>query len=318
MTLDEQNFNQALRNHSICEIESIPKSDLHNHAGRGGNKTYIEKWANVKIDSPSQPFNSLDEMNQWLKDHVKCHCSGISGYLKRVEAAFAQAKADHIDVLALSYAVDEVEALGTIDNFIQVMNEMHERFAPDTLVLPDLALGYDLNEQKCLDQIFGANWFYGIDICNYSNIYSINELKAICRKARKSKLILKAHVGEFGGSDDVRRYAEELELDQIQHGIAAAESPQIMKWLAKHRIQLNVCPTSNVMLKNTKNYQSHPIRILFDYGIPVTINSDDLIIFNASISQEYLNLYQSGLMTIEELDEIRKIGLHSVHRQRTQ
>lgn len=254
-------------------------------------------------------------MNQWLNDNVKCHCPGFPGYLKRIEAAFAQAKADHIAVLALSYAIDEIDACGTIDGFIKIMDEMHERFAPDTLFLPDLALGYALSEQNRLDEIFDAHWFRGIDICNYSGTYSINELKGVCQKARGAKLILKAHIGEFSGSEDVMRYAEELELDQIQHGIAAAASPQIMKWLAKHKIQLNVCPTSNVMLKNAENYRSHQIRVLFDYGVPVTINSDDLMIFNASVSQEYLNLYNAGLMTMEELDIIRKIGLDSVNRK---
>jgi adenosine deaminase len=310
--LSEAKFCSALKNHLIYEIESIPKSDLHSHAGRGGKISYIEQWANVKITPPTQPFNSLDEMNQWLNDHVKSHCPpGLSGYLKRVEAAFAQAKTDNIAVLALSYAVDEVEAFGTINNFINVMNEMHKTFAPDTLFLPDLALGYNLDEQDKIDEIFSANWFKGIDICNYSGMYSINELKSICQKGKNSKLILKAHVGEFGGADDVMRYAEELELSQVQHGIATADSPQIMKWLSDHKIQLNVCPTSNVMLKNTENYQSHQIRKLFDYSVPVTINSDDLIIFNATVSQEYLNLYHSGLMTAEELDFIRQTGLAS-------
>jgi adenosine deaminase len=309
--LSEEKFIQALKNNSICEIQSIPKSDLHSHAGRGGSITYIEQWLNVKIIPPSEPFNSLKEMNQWLNDNVKCHCPSFSGYLKRVEAAFAQAKADNIAVLALSFAIDEIDACGTIDNFIRVMDELHKNFAPNTEFLPDLALGYTPDEQIRLDEIFGANWFKGIDICNYSSRYSFNELKSICQKARESRLIVKAHVGEFGGADDVMRYAEELELNQIQHGIAAADSPQIMKWLSKHKIQLNVCPTSNIMLKNTINYQSHQVRRLFDFGVPVTINSDDLIIFNASVSQEYLNLYNAGLMTAEELNVIRETGLAS-------
>lgn len=306
-----ERFYQALRDGSIHEMEGVPKSDLHSHAGRGGSINYIEKWANVQIKPPSRPFDSLEQMNQWHNDHIKCHCQGFSGYLKRIEAAFAQAKTDRIAVLSLSYAIDEIDACGTMDDFIKVMDEMRERFAPDTLFLPDLALGHLPDEQNRLDRIFDAGWFHGIDICNYSNKYSMKELKDMCRKARDSKLVLKAHIGEFGGADEVMRYAEELELDQIQHGIGAAESPQIMKWLAKHKIQLNVCPTSNVMLKNTPDYRSHQIRVLFDYGVPVTINSDDLIIFNASVSQEYFNLYQAGLMTAEELDIIRETGLSS-------
>jgi adenosine deaminase len=303
-------FKMYLQENSLKGLESIPKSDLHSHAGRGGSITYIEQLANVKITPPSEPFNSLNEMNQWLNDNVKCYCPGFSGYLKRVEAAFVQAKNDNIAVLALSFAIDEIAGCGTIDNFISIMDGMHKKFAPETEFLPDLALGYEPGQQDKLDEIFSANWFRGIDICNYSSCYSMNELKKICKKSRDSKLILKAHIGEFGGADDVMRYAEELELNQIQHGIAAADSPQIMKWLAKHKIQLNVCPTSNIMLKNSMNYQSHQIRKLFDFGVPVTINSDDLIIFNATVSQEYLNLYNAGLMTADELNTIRLTGLN--------
>ncbi len=64
--LGELKFIQALNNNSISETQSIPKSDLHSHAGRGGSIKYIEQWANVKIIPPSEPFNSLKEMNQWL------------------------------------------------------------------------------------------------------------------------------------------------------------------------------------------------------------------------------------------------------------
>lgn len=132
--------------------------------------------------------------------------------------------------------------------------------------------------------------------------------------SRSSGILLKAHVGEFHGADQVMKYAEELELDEIQHGIGAAESPQIMKWLSRNKVQLNVCPTSNIMLKNSESYKCHQIRKLFDYGVPVTINSDDLLIFNATVSEEYLNLYNAGLMTAEELNIIRETGLkHKYH-----
>ncbi|MNE89847.1 Aminodeoxyfutalosine deaminase [compost metagenome] len=103
--------------------------------------------------------------------------------------------------------------------------------------------------------------------------------------------------------------AEELELHEVHHGIAAAESPQVMRWLADHNICLNVCPTSNVMLGRTEDYSTHPVRALYDAGVPVTINSDDMLIFNQSVSEEYLNLYSSGLMSANELNDIRETGL---------
>lgn len=141
--MDDDFFLHALTHNRISDIENTPKSDLHSHAGRSGRIEYIERWANVQITPPSQPFASLAEMNGWLNDHVKCHYPGYPGYLKRVEAAFAQANADHIAVLAMNYSIGEVEVCGGMDSFVKIMDKMHTEFAPNTLFLPDLALGYE-------------------------------------------------------------------------------------------------------------------------------------------------------------------------------
>lgn len=308
--MEKRMFLQALEHHSLIELEKIPKSDLHNHAGRGGALSYLHKKWGIPSEPPDRPFHSLHEMNAWLQDHVKCYFPDGSGYLPRIEAAFAQAEKDSIRVLALSFTLDEIYFLGGINSFIDCMDRLLHTYAPNTCFLPDLALGYKkTDETERLDEILGAHWFCGIDICNYSHTYSISELKGVCRKAKNNGLILKAHVGEFGNPDEILQYAQELNLDQIQHGIAAAQSPHVMKWLADHKVQLNICPTSNVMLKSSRSYSTHPIRVLFDYGIPVTINTDDLLIFQATVSQEYLNLYQSGVLTGEELNIIRQTGL---------
>jgi len=301
-------FIQALESNSLPDIQRIPKSDLHNHAGRGGSPAYIEKLLGVTLPRLTTPLASVPEMDEWFNDNIKCFFPDKNGWIPRLAAAFIQAKADNIAVLVQSYSVDEVDIMGGIDIFSTVIGGLHQAYAPETLLLPELTLSSPNNITK-LDEIFSANWFTGIDIINYWDACTMDDMKTMCRKAREHKLITKAHVGEFGGTDDVLRYAEELELDQIQHGIAAAQSPQIMRWLAKHKIQLNVCPTSNILLGNTKSYATHPIRILFDYGISVTINTDDLLIFDATVSQEYLNLYNAGLMTAAELNAIRETGL---------
>jgi len=305
-------FIQALENNSISEIQSIPKSDLHSHAGRGGTLSYIENMLSVTLPRLTEPLHSVAEMDAWFIENIKCHFTNIHGYIARVGAAFVQAKADNISVLAMSFGIDEAYCMGNLDIFIAVMNGMHHAFAPNTIFLPDLSLW---KVDKRLDEVLDANWFKGIDIINYSGTMTMEEMKAMSRKAHRQGLITKAHVGEFGGADDVMRYAEELELDHIQHGIAAAESPQIMNWLAKNKVQLNVCPTSNILLSNTKSYETHQIRTLFDYGIPVTINTDDLLIFDSTVSQEYLNLYNAGLMTADELNTVREIGLSSAHNK---
>jgi adenosine deaminase len=76
----------------------------------------------------------------------------------------------------------------------------------------------------------------------------IEVFQPLYRAAKSKGMRLKAHVGEWGTADDVWRAVETLELDEVQHGIAAAESAAMMRFLADHEVRLNVCPTSNVML----------------------------------------------------------------------
>jgi adenosine deaminase len=103
----------------------------------------------------------------------------------------------------------------------------------------------------------------------------------------------------FGSSCYTRRVpedrAEELELDEVQHGIAAAQSTSVMKFLADNRIRLNICPTSNVLLGRVQSLAEHPIRKLYDAGVKVTVNTDDVLVFGQSVSDEFLNLYRAGL-----------------------
>ena len=63
------------------------------------------------------------------------------------------------------------------------------------------------------------------------------------------------------------------------------------------------------MLGYAPSYKDHPIKVLYENGVRVTINTDDLLIFDSSIENEYLKLYRAGNLGAEQLDEIRKIGL---------
>jgi adenosine deaminase len=82
-----------------------------------------------------------------------------------------------------------------------------------------------------------------------------------------------------------------------------------MRFPTDHGIPLNVCPTSNVRLGRAEGYARHPIRTLVDYGVRVTVNTDDVIFFGQGVSDEFLNLYRGGAFTARELDEIRQNSL---------
>ena len=121
--------------------------------------------------------------------------------LDRLEAAFIQAAADNVKVLSAGFGYyEDVGAL------IQSMKNLNQQFAPNTLLLPELALNRNCNvdeEYSRLDEILSYNWFKSIDIIGEEFDQPIKNFKKIYKKAKDHGLRLKAHVGEFGTADDV-------------------------------------------------------------------------------------------------------------------
>ena len=162
---------------------------------------------------------------------------------------------------------------------------------------------------RSLDAHLENRFWQGIDLYGDEYARPAGAFKAIFRRAKAQGLRLTANVCEYGDANAVVETVCELELDEVQHGIAAASDRAAMRFLADQGIPLNVCPTSNIRLGRARDYRTHPLRALYDHGVRVTVNTDDVIFFDQGVSDEFLNLYRSGAWRAEELDEIRRNGL---------
>lgn len=303
------NFVEALEAKEFEELRRIDKSDLHNHATRGGNIRDFTK----DIDLPQRNFKSLNEMQYWYETNVKNMFSGKEGFISRIESAFRQAKNDGIRRLALSFGIGDSMHFADIHDYIMALSKIHKSIAPGINFIPELCFERTNNiepVEEIFEEVLSYNFFRSIDLVGDDRL-PVSNYKNIYQKAKRNGYILKAHLGEFGNAESIRKGANELELDEVQHGISAVTSFEVMSWLRYQDIQLNICPSSNVMLNRVHSYMEHPIRELFYHGIRVTINSDDMLIFDQSVTQEFLNLYSSGCMSANELNIVRGFGLES-------
>ena len=57
--------------------------------------------------------------------------------------------------------------------------------------------------------------------------------------------------------------------------------------MAEKQIPIEVCITSNVMTGCCRAIDEHPVRRLFDAGVPVVLNTDDPDMFRTDLSHEY-------------------------------
>lgn len=308
----DSSFQDALEAGDRDAIRRFPKSDLHNHLVGGGNPAYVSAVTNETLDALDRKLTSMAEMHTWADEHLG-HLNSPESRFLLIEAAFVQAASDGVtrleggeDIWAPTFykrsATDLTERL----------KQIHARVAPRVEWIPQLGLSRhclvkDLD--RWIRPFLELGFYRTIDLSGDEFAQPIESFKPIYRLAKQHGLRLKAHVGEWGNADSVRRAVEELELDEVQHGIAAAKSPTVMRFLADNHIRLNVCPTSNLMLSRVESLTSHPIRKLYDAGIKVTINTDDMLMFAQSVSDEYLNIFRAGCLTADELEQVRLNGL---------
>jgi adenosine deaminase len=109
------------------------------------------------------------------------------------------------------------------------------------------------------------------------------------RKARALGLPANPHAGEGEGPDSVRETIAELQPARIGHGVRASEDAELVESLARAALPLEVCLTSNIRLNVYPSYQAHPAKRLLDAGCVVTLNSDDPVLFQTTLTDEYLH-----------------------------
>jgi aminodeoxyfutalosine deaminase len=125
--------------------------------------------------------------------------------------------------------------------------------------------------------------------------------------AREAGLHLTVHAGETVGPESVWG-ALRLGAERIGHGIRAAEDPALLVYLREKNIPLEICISSNVATGAVASLEEHPVRRIYDAGVPIVLGSDDPAMFHTTLEGEYeLAAYAFGF-TDAELRRIAENG----------
>ncbi|MDC8003710.1 hypothetical protein POV27_06585 [Aureisphaera galaxeae] len=291
-------------------IHQLPKADVHNHFHLGGTMQRLNtQYPQANITVPDA-FNGLEGMIDFIYgtlNEVMCTTEDVVFFM---EMALESAIADNVTLLRASVDIGLARFFDhSIDRVLAEVVRLQEKYKDQIDFRPDVGVNKDLALEKVYSdgvRCISSGLFHGVDIYGKENGKDLTPFNELFQEARKHELKTKVHIGEFSDHQTIEETILLLSPDEIQHGIRAVDSEKTMDLILEHKIRLNICPHSNVALGATKSLKEHPMRTLFDHGINITVNTDDLLLFDATLTDQFVDLLNEGVFSFEEVNRIRE------------
>ncbi len=111
------------------------------------------------------------------------------------------------------------------------------------------------------------------------------------------------HAGEAYGPDSIHQALHYCGAHRIGHGTRLREQGDLLNYVNDHRIPLEICLSSNIQTQAAKHMGDHPFKFYLDLGLRVTLNTDNRLITNTTMTDEYYIAYKEfGLSPQNILD----------------
>ena len=149
----------------------------------------------------------------------------------------------------------------------------------------------------------------GLDSSELGNPPS--KFEKVFKKAKDEGFKLVSHAGEEADISYIYGALDLLKVERIDHGVQSFKSKKLMNRLKDEQIPLTVCPNSNIELKVFENYKKHNIKELLDFGLNITVNSDDPAYFKGYLNQNFINLCENLDLSKEDIIKLVKNSFKS-------
>lgn len=292
---------------SVSDFISLPKIDAHNHLNLGMRYASYAPWAGFYIPNFPRKMKGLDEMHEIIGEYTRPRAKTMRDVTDLLVLSINDAIADGVKVLEGSIDIGFVNHCGSLDAFLDMVQNITDKFKGKINLQPELGLGktFDIDKiREWAPPCIESGLFNSIDLYGPEVEEGIENFQPIFDLAGKKGVKRKAHVGEFSNAASVKNFIEAFNLEEVQHGIGAVQDDSVLQFIKDRDLRLNVCPESNVMLGAVKNLESHPIKKLVETGIRVSIATDDLLFFGKTVSEQAFDLVNKNVLTEEQVKKI--------------
>ena len=301
------------------KISDIPKIELHVHLDGSVNLYLASKLLNKDLDEVKKMMVAPDKCND-LTDYLKMFDVPVSlmqtkenlkeiAYnltldLERDNVIYAEVRFAPLKHTLLGLTADEVilsvlEGLRLNKNIKTnlILCMMRNDSFEDNLKVIELA-------EKYKDMGVCA-----IDLAGDEINFKTSDFEDLFKIAYDKNINYTIHAGEAGSIDSLKS-ALSFKTKRIGHGIKAIDDTEVIDYIIKNNILLEVCPTSNYQTLKSLKYSEHPLYTLYKNGVNVLVNTDNRTVSNISLNEEYEKLIHDFNFSI---DDFIKMNLNAIN-----
>ena len=151
----------------------------------------------------------------------------------------------------------------------------------------------------------------GFDLAGAEYNVPAKDHKAAFQLILNNNVNCTCHAGEAYGPESIAQALHYVGAHRIGHGTRLRENGDLLNYVNDHRIPLEICPSSNVQTGAVSELASHPVKFYFDFGLRVTINTDNRLITDTTVTRELWLVHKHCGLSIEDLSTIIVSGFKS-------
>ncbi|MCX2719112.1 adenosine deaminase [Lentiprolixibacter aurantiacus] len=284
--------------------QTLPKIELHLH---------LDCSLSYEVASTIKPGMTREDYEENFIAPPKC--TDLADYLTRAIKGFElmqtreqlrmvtldlfkQLKADGVIYAEIRFAPLLHTGLGlspeeVVETVIRASQEGIERFGVEARLI--LCTLRRFNEEQSLQTARIVNEFkgtlvVGMDIAGDEAGYPIDAHRKAFAFANKNGIKCTAHAGEACGPHSVWETIKHFHPLRIGHGARSIEDEDLLQFLKKHKLHLEICPTSNIQVNVFDQIENHPVDLLYRKGLSISINTDARTISDTTLVNEYSKL----------------------------
>ncbi|MEZ4437921.1 MAG: adenosine deaminase [Polyangiaceae bacterium] len=313
-------------------FQELPKSDLHVHLdGSLRIETIIELAQEGGVEIPSEEPTQLREAMNLGKN-----CGSLVEYLKAFDVTLKvlqtedalyrtafelaeDAARENVHLMEVRYSPmlhtrKGLKLVGVVEAVLAGLRAAQATYGIESNVIVcgirNISPEHSL-EMAELAVAYKGRGVVGFDLAGAEYDHPAKHHKSAFQLVRDNNVNSTIHAGEAYGPESIAQALHVCGAHRIGHGCRLREDGDLLHYINDHRIPLECCPSSNVQTGAVKDLGRHPLKLYYDLGLRVTINTDNRLVTDTTVSKELWLCHTRMGMPLADIKSLVMAGFKS-------